>query len=123
MFSLKAWLCFSTQYAEATTLKSMECHPEDTAIQADACGILAHAALQSEEARAVIKQSGCIDAVFQCQLKHRTHLRAQYNVLWFHHSLLHDQQIEAEMAFGGGHHILGIMTLGIVLPDHRQAED
>lgn len=102
---------------------SMKLHPEDTAIQADSCEILAHIASQSEKASAVIKQSGCLEAVYQCQLKHRCNLRAQHNALWFHSCLLRDQRNGVETAFGGGLQVLGTMTRGIVPPDPNHAED
>jgi hypothetical protein len=101
---------------------SMKDHPNDTAIQAGACEILALIALQSEEARALIKQSGCIELVVQCQLKHRSHFGAQYNAVRFHSCLLQDQQSEGEIAFGGDRQVLGAMTVGIVLSD-LQMED
>ena len=96
---------------------SMNTHVDDTAIQAEACGILAHLSSRSGEACVVIKKSGCVEAVVLCQAKHHGHLRVQHNALWFHSCLLRNHEMSpAEVAFGGGLQVLVTMTTGLVNP-------
>lgn len=102
---------------------SMKGHIDDSAIQAEACGMLAHILSRSAEAQAVITESGCVEAVVQCQMMHRGNLRVQHNALWFHSCLIRDQEMnEAVEAFGGGLRVLATMTAG-VLPELNPGDE
>ena len=100
---------------------SMVQHPYHVDIQADACGVLAYLASESKEARTMIQQSMCVEAVLQSQVRHRSDVRLQQNALWFFSCFQRDEPTEAQLAFGAGLSVLETMAAELPLTEPSDA--